>query len=178
LNGPGSGIVYASSGKGSGGHLAAELLQNMTGIKMVHVPYKGGGPALTAMLTGEVQVTFAPYASAHGLIQSGRIRAIGVTTARRPRAIPDIPTIAEAGVPGYDAGVWYSLLAPAGTPRAIIDRLNRETIAVLNKPEFTKLLVENAIDPIGSTPEELAQYIKTEIDKWAKVVKEGGIRLE
>ncbi len=172
------GIVYASSGKGSGGHLAAELLQSMTGIKMVHVPYKGGGPALTAMLTGEVQVTFAPYASAHGLIKSGRIRAIGVTTARRPRAIPDIPTIAEAGVPGYDAGVWYSLLAPAGTPRAIIDRLNRETIAVLNKPEFTKLLVENAIDPIGSTPEELAQYIKNEIDKWAKVVKEGGIRLE
>ena len=171
-------IVYASSGKGSGGHLAAELLQSMTGIKMVHVAYKGGGPALTAMLTGEVQVTFAPYASAHGLIKSGRIRAIGVTTARRPRAIPDIPTIAEAGVPGYDAGVWYSLLAPAGTPRAIIDRLNRETIAVLNKPEFTKLLVENAIDPIGSTPEELAQYIKNEIDKWAKVVKEGGIRLE
>jgi len=171
-------ITYASSGNGSGGHLAAELLTNMTGIKMLHVPYKGGGPALTGLLTGEVQALFAPYASAQGHIKSGRIRALAVTTSRRPKAIPDIPTLAEAGVPGYDSGVWYSLLAPAGTPRAIIDRLHRETIAVLNNPEFAKLLMEQAIDPIGNTPEELAQYIKSEIDKWAKVVKEAGIRIE
>lgn len=171
-------IFYASSGNGSGGHLAAELLKNMTGIKMVHIPYKGGGPALTGLLSGEAQVLFAPYASARGYIKEGRIRALGVTTARRPKAIPDIPTIAEAGVPGYDSGVWYALLAPAATPRAIIDRLNRETIAVLNKPEFTKLLVEQAIDPIGSTPEELTQYIKREMDKWAKVVKEAGVRID
>jgi len=173
-----NGITYASSGNGSGGHLAAELLNSMTGIKMLHVPYKGGGPALTGLLTGEAQALFAPYASSKGHIKSGRIRALGVTTARRPKAIPDIPTIAEAGVPGYDSGVWYSLLAPAGTPREIIDRLNRETIAVLNKPEFAKLLVEQAIDPIGSTPEELAKYIKSEIDKWARVVKEAGVRIE
>ena len=172
------GVTCASSGKGSGGHLAAELLKSMTGIKMLHVPYKGGGPALTGLLTGEAQVLFAPYASAQGHIKSGRIRALGVTTARRPKAIPDLPTIAEAGVPGYDSGVWYSLLAPAGTPRAIIDRLNRETIAVLNNPKFAKLLVDQAIDPIGSTPEELTQYIKSEIDKWAKVVKEAGVRIE
>ena len=171
-------VACASSGKGSGGHLAAELLKSMTGIKMLHVPYKGGGPALTGLLTGEVQVLFAPYASAKGHIMSGRIRALGVTTARRPKAIPDLPTIAESGVPGYDSGVWYSLLAPAGTPRAIIDRLNRETIAVLNNPKFAKLLVDQAIDPIGSTPEELAQYIKSEIGKWAKVVKEAGLRIE
>lgn len=171
-------ITYASSGNGSGGHLAAELLKGMTGMKILHVPYKGGGPALTGLLTGEVQALFAPYASAQGHIKAGRIRALGVSTARRPKAIPDLPTIAEAGVPGYDSGVWYSLLAPAGTPRAIIDRLNRETIAVLNKPEYAKLLVEQAIDPIGGTPEELAQYIKSEIDKWAKVVKESGIRIE
>jgi len=171
-------ITYASSGNGSGGHLAAELLTNMTGIKMLHVPYKGGGPALTGLLTGEVQALFAPYASAQGHIKSGRIRALAVTTSRRPKAIPDIPTLAEAGVPGYDSGVWYSLLAPAGTPRAIIDRLHRETIAVLNNPEFAKLLMEQAIDPIGNTPEELAQYIKSEIDKWAKVVKEAGVRIE
>lgn len=171
-------ITYASSGNGSGGHLAAELLTNMTGIKMLHVPYKGGGPALTGLLTGEVQALFAPYASAQGHIKSGRIHALAVTTARRPKAIPDIPTLAEAGVPGYDSGVWYSLLAPAGTPRTIIDRLHRETIAVLNNPEFAKLLAEQAIDPIGNTPEELAQYIKSEIDKWAKVVKEAGVRIE
>ena len=171
-------VTCASSGKGSGGHLAAELLKSMTGIKMLHVPYKGGGPALTGLLTGEAQVLFAPYASAQGHIKSGRIRALGVTTARRPKSIPDLPTIAEAGVPGYDSGVWYSLLAPAGTPRAIIDRLNRETIAVLNNPKFAKLLVDQAIDPIGSTPEELTQYIKSEIVKWAKVVKEAGVRIE
>jgi tripartite-type tricarboxylate transporter receptor subunit TctC len=171
-------ITYASSGNGSGGHLAAELMKSMTGIKMLHVPYKGGGPALTGLLTGEVQALFAPYASAQGHIKSGRIRALAVTTSRRPKAIPDIPTLAEAGVPGYDSGVWYSLLAPAGTPRAIIDRLHRETIAVLNNPEFSKLLVEQAIDAIGNTPEELAQYIKSEIDKWARVVKEAGVRIE
>ena len=171
-------ISYASSGNGSGGHLAAELLKSMTGIKMVHIPYKGGGPALTGLLSGEAQVLFAPYASARGHIKDGRIRALGVTTARRPKAIPDIPTIAEAGVPGYNTGVWYALLAPAGTPRAIIDRLHRETVAVLNKPEFNKLLVEQAIDPIGNTPEELAKFIKDELDKWAKVVKEAGIRIE
>jgi tripartite-type tricarboxylate transporter receptor subunit TctC len=171
-------ITYASSGNGSGGHLAAELMKNMAGIKLLHVPYKGGGPALTGLLTGEVQALFAPYASAQGHIKSGRIRALGVTTVRRPKAIPDIPTLAEAGVPGYDSGVWYSLLAPAGTPRAIIDRLHRETVAVLNTPEFAKLLMEQAIDAIGNTPEELAQYIRSEIDKWAKVVKEAGIRIE
>lgn len=171
-------ISYASSGNGSGGHLAAELLKSMTGIKMVHVPYKGGGPALTGLLSGEAQVLFAPYASARGQIKDGRIRALGVTTARRPKAIPDIPTIAEAGVAGYDSGVWYALLAPPATPRAIIDRLNRETLAVLKNPDFAKLLVEQAIDPIGSTPEELAQYIKSEIDKWAKVVKEAGVRID
>jgi tripartite-type tricarboxylate transporter receptor subunit TctC len=171
-------ITYASSGNGSGGHLAAELMKNMAGIKLLHVPYKGGGPALTGLLTGEVQALFAPYASAQGHIKSGRIRALAVTTARRPKAIPDIPTLSEAGVPGYDSGVWYSLLAPAGTPRVIIDRLHRETIAVLNHPEFAKLLMEQAIDAIGNTPEELAQFIKSEIDKWAKVVKEAGVRIE
>jgi tripartite-type tricarboxylate transporter receptor subunit TctC len=171
-------ISYASSGNGSGGHLAAELLKGMAGIKMLHVPYKGGGPALTGLLSGEVQVLFAPYASARAHIQSGRVRALATTTARRPKAIPDIPTIAESGVPGYDSGVWYSLIAPAGTPRPIIDRLNRETIAVLKMPAYAKLLVEQAIDPIGGTPEELAQYIKSELAKWEKVVKDADIRIE
>ncbi|MEI6415665.1 MAG: tripartite tricarboxylate transporter substrate binding protein [Pseudomonadota bacterium] len=171
-------INYASSGNGSGGHLAAEMLMYMAGIKMLHIPYKGGGPALTGLLTGEAQVLFAPYASARAHITSGRIRALAVTTARRPKAISELPTIAEAGVPGYDSGVWYSLLAPAGTPKAIIDRLNRETMVVLKNPEFLKLLMEQAIDPIGSTPEELAQYIKKEIDKWAKVVKEAAISID
>ena len=171
-------ISYASAGNGSGAHLAGELLNSMTGIKMVHVPYKGGGPGLIGLLSGEVQLSFQTWASSRGHIKEGRIRALGVTTSRRPKAIPDIPTIAEAGVPGYATGVWYALLAPAGTPRAIIDRLNRETVAVLKMPEFSKQLMVQAIDPIGSTPEELAQYIKSEMDKWAKMVKEAGIRIE
>ncbi len=120
-------IVYASSGNGSGGHLAAVLLESMAHIKMLHVPYKGGGQALVDLLAGNVQMLFAPYASSKGHIQSGRIRALAVTTAKRPAAIPDLPTLAEAGVPGYDSGVWYAMLAPAGTPRAIVERLNRET---------------------------------------------------
>jgi tripartite-type tricarboxylate transporter receptor subunit TctC len=171
-------ITYGSAGSGSGAHLAAERLKIMTGIKMLHIPYKGGGPALTGLLSGEVQVLFPTWAEGRGFIKEGRIRALGVTTARRPKALPNIAPIAEAGVPGYDSGVWYALLAPAGTPRAIIDRLNRETIIVLNNPEYSKLLVEQAIEPIGSTSEELTQHIKRELDKWAKVVKDAGVRID
>ena len=171
-------IVYGSAGNGSGGHLAGALLSSMTGIKILHVPYKGGGPAQVGLLSGEIQADFEVWAYARSFIQDGRIRALAVTTAKRPKAIPDIPTIAEAGVPGYDSGVWYALLAPAGTPHATIDRLNRETIVVLNNPEYNKRLVEQAIDPIGSTPEELAQYMKRELDKWAKVVKDTGARID
>lgn len=171
-------ITYASAGNGSGGHLAGALLSSMTGIKILHVPYKGGGPAQVGLLSGEVQADFQVWAYARSFIQDGRIRALGVTTAKRPKAIPDIPTIAEAGVPGYESGLWYALLAPAGTPRAIIDRLNRETIVVLNDPEYIKRLTEQAIDAIGSTPEELTQYMKHELDKWAKVVKDTGARID
>lgn len=171
-------VSYASAGNGSGAHLAGELLKSMAGIKMVHVPYKGGGPGLIGLLSGEVQLSFQTWASSQDHIKGGRIRALGVTTARRPETIPNIPTIAESGVPGYDTGVWYALLAPAGTPRAIIDRLNRETIAVLKTPEFSKRLTVQAISPIGSTPEELTKYIKSELEKYSKVVKESGMRIE
>ncbi|MDO8598229.1 MAG: tripartite tricarboxylate transporter substrate binding protein [Sulfuricaulis sp.] len=171
-------ITYASAGNGSGGHLAGALLSSMTGIKILHVPYKGGGPGQVALLSGEVQAKFEVWASSRGIIQNGRIRALGVATATRRKASPDIPTIAEAGVPGYESGLWYALLATAGTPRAIIDRLNRETIVVLNNPEYIKVLAEQGIEPVGSTPEELTQYIRRELDKWAKVVKETGARID
>ena len=171
-------IVYASSGNGSGGHLAAVLLESMAHIKMLHVPYKGGGQALVDLLAGNVQMLFAPYASSKGHIQSGRVRALAVTTAKRPAAIPNLPTLAEAGVPGYDSGVWYAMLAPAGTPRAIVERLNRETLAVLKQPDYAKFLFSSAIDPVGSTPEELATYIKSEIAKYAKVIKEAGVHVD
>jgi tripartite-type tricarboxylate transporter receptor subunit TctC len=171
-------ITYASAGNGSGGHLAGALLSSMTGIKILHVPYKGGGPGQVALLSGEVQANFQVWASSRGLIKDGRIRALGVATATRRKASPDIPTIAEAGVPGYESGLWYALLAPAGTPRAIIDRLNRETIVVLKDPDYIKRLAEQGIEPVGSTPEELTQYMKRELDKWGKVVKDTGARID
>jgi len=171
-------IAYSSSGNGSGGHLAAELLNSMAGIKMLHVPYKGGGPALVDLIAGQVQVLFSTQLASWPHIQSGRIRALAVSTAKRPASIPDLPTVAEAGLPGYDAGVWYGILAPAGTPREIIARLNAEIVRALNAPDFRKFLVGNAIDPIGSPPEELGQYIKSELVKWARVVKDAGVRVD
>jgi tripartite-type tricarboxylate transporter receptor subunit TctC len=171
-------LAYASSGNGSGGHLAAELLKSMTGIEMLHIPYKGGGPALVDLISGQVQVLFTTWASGRGHIQSGRIRALAVSTAKRPQAIPTLPTVAESGVPGYDAGVWYALLAPAGTPPAVVERLNREIVAALQRPDFSKMLHDAAIDPVGSSPAELGAYIRSEIDKWAKVVRQAGIRID
>jgi tripartite-type tricarboxylate transporter receptor subunit TctC len=145
---------------------------------MLHVPYKGGGQALVDLLAGNVQMLFTTYAAGKGHIKSGRIRALAVSTAKRPAAIPNLPTVAEAGVPGYDAGVWYAMLAPAGTPRAIVDRLNRETRAILKQPDYAKFLFNSAIDPVGSTPGELAAHIKSEIAKYAKVIKEAGVHVD
>ena len=171
-------ITYGSAGSGSGAHLAAERLQSMTAIRLTHVPYKGGGPALTGLMSGEVEVLFPTWSEARSYVRAGRMRALGVTTAKRPKGLPDIPPLAETGVPGYDSGVWYALLAPAGTPRAVIERLNRESIAVLNQPDYSRLLLEQAIDPVGSTPEELTQHIRREMEKWAKVIKDAGVKAE
>jgi len=171
-------VTYASAGNGSGAHLAGELLNTMAGIKMMHVPYKGGGPGLIGLISGEVKASFQTWASSQGHVKAGRIRVLGSTILKRPNAISHIPTISESGVPGYDSGVWYTLLAPAGTPRPIIDRLNSETIAVQKNPEFGKLLEGQSIIAIGSTPEECTQFIKRELAKYEKVVKEAGVRIE
>ncbi|MGZ8231677.1 MAG: Bug family tripartite tricarboxylate transporter substrate binding protein [Burkholderiales bacterium] len=170
-------INYASSGNGSGGHLAAALLENMANIKMLHIPYKGGGPALVDLLAGNVQVLYATYATSRPHIDSGRVRALGVSTARRLTGV-DIPTIAEQGLPGYDAGVWYAVLAPAGTPRDIVARLNAEFVRALGSPDIKALLGKASIEPIGSTPEELAKFMKEEIAKWAKVVKSANVHID
>jgi tripartite-type tricarboxylate transporter receptor subunit TctC len=171
-------LVYASSGNGSGGHLAAELMNSMARVKMLHVPYKGGGPALVDLLAGNVQILFSTYAAGRPHIQSGRVRALAVSTAKRPAAIPDMPTMAESGLPGYDSGVWYAFLAPAGTPRDVIARLNAEILRAMKHPDYMKLLFNGAIDPVGSSPEELGRFIRSEIDKYAKVVKDAGIRID
>ena len=171
-------LAYSSSGNGSGGHLAAELLNSMTGIRMLHVPYKGGGPALMDLIAGQVQVLFATQLASWPHVQGGRVRALGVSTAKRPSSLPDLPTIAESGVAGYDSGVWYAVLAPAGTPREIIAKLNGEIVRALNLPDYRGFLVNNGIEPIGSPPEELTRTIKVELAKWAKVIKDAGVRVD
>ena len=170
-------ITYASSGNGSGGHLANELLNSMAKVKMLHVPYKGGGPALVDLLAGNVQVLFATWVSSRPHIESGRIRALAVSTAKRLTGV-DIPTMAEAGLPGYDAGVWYAFLAPAGTPRDVVAKLNAEILRAANHPEYKAMLAKAAIEPVGSTPEELARYLKSELVKWAKVVRDANVQVD
>jgi tripartite-type tricarboxylate transporter receptor subunit TctC len=170
-------LTYASSGNGSGGHLANELLNSMAKVKMLHVPYKGGGPALVDLLAGNVQVLFATWVSSKPHIESGRIRALGVSTAKRLTGV-DIPTIAEEGLPGFDAGVWYAFLAPAGTPKDIVAKLNSEILRAANHPEYRQVLASAAIDLVGSTPEALAKFMKSEITKWARVVKEANVRVD
>jgi tripartite-type tricarboxylate transporter receptor subunit TctC len=171
-------IAYSSSGNGSGGHLAMELLDHMAGIRMLHVPYKGGGPALMDCLAGQVQLLFATQLASWQHIQAGRIRALATSTLKRPASLPDLPTVAESGLPGFDAGVWYGVLAPAGTPREIVTRLNGEVVRALQQPDYRKLLVGNTIEPIGSSPEQLGQYIRSELAKWGKVIKAAGVHVD
>lgn len=171
-------LSYASSGNGSGGHLAAELLKNMAKIDMLHVPYKGGGAAMADLFAGQVQVLFAPPASSAQHVQSGRLRALGITATKRRDALPDVPTIAEAGVPGYESSVWYAILAPRGTPRELVTRLNGEIVRAVKSPDYHKLLVSKAIDPVAGTPDELAGFIKSEIAKWAQVVKDAKVHVD
>jgi tripartite-type tricarboxylate transporter receptor subunit TctC len=170
-------ITYASSGSGSGGHLANELLNSMANVKMLHIPYKGGGPALVDLLAGNVQVLFSTWLAGKPHIDSGRIRALGVSTAKRLSGV-NIPTIAEAGVRGYDAGVWYAYLAPSGTPKDVVARLNGEILRAASHPDFKSVLNRAAIEPIGSTPEELSKFMKSEISKWAKVVKDANVQVD
>jgi len=171
-------LNYATSGNGSGAHLAAELLMNLTQIKMVHAPYKGGAQALSDVLAGHVQVLFTPPVSATQHIQSGKLRALAVTGSHRSAGLPNIPTLSEAGVPGYNSGVWYGVMAPAGTPKEVITKLNQAFIKVLKQPDFTALLVSSGIDPIGSSPEELTQFINKETLKWSKIIKAADIKVQ
>ena len=165
-----------SSGVGGTGHLALELFNTMAGVKLVHVPYKGGGPAIIDLVAGNIQLIFATAASAVPQIKSGRIKGIAVTTLKRSQLVPDIPTISEAGLKGFDANNWYGLLVPANTPRPIIDRLNKETARILNTQEIKTLLFNQGLDVAPGTPEQFGAYIKSERAKWAKVIKASGAK--
>jgi len=171
-------LTYGSSGVGGAGHLAGVLFDQLAGTKMVHVPYKGGAPAMIALVGGEVQLVFATAETAVPQIKAGKIRALGVTIAKRTALLPDLPTIAESGLPGYEANNWYGVLAPAKTPRAIVERLNREIVRILNTQSVKDMLFKQGLDASPSTPQEFSAYIKSEIAKWAKVVKASGAKAE
>ena len=171
-------LSYGSSGIGGAGHLAGVLFDNMAGTTTVHIPYKGGAPAMIALISGEVQMVFATAETAVPQIKTGKIRALGVTMAKRTALLPDLPTIAEAGVPGYEANNWYGILLPAKTPRAILDRLSRESVKVLNSPVIKEQLFRQGLDASPSTPQEFSAYIKSEMAKWAKVVQAANIRID
>jgi len=170
-------LNFPSAGVGSSSHLAGELLKSLAGISMVHVPFKGGGPALVATIAGEVQIMFATMPAAMPHVKSGKVRPVAVTTTRRSQAMPELPTIAESGVKGYDAATWYGLLAPAGTPKAIVDRLHGDTVKILAGPTRQRLEAQG-FEPDGGTPAAFAAYIQSEIVKWAKVIKDAGIPAE
>lgn len=160
-----------SSGVGGAGHLALELFNLQAGTKITHVPYKGGGPAMVDLVAGNINLIFATAASAMPHIKSGRIKPLAVTTAKRSGLVPDLPTIAEAGLKDFEANNWYGILAPAKTPRPIIDRLNKEIVAVLNAPDIKAFLFKQGLDVAPSTPEAFAAYIRSEKAKWEKVIK-------
>jgi tripartite-type tricarboxylate transporter receptor subunit TctC len=164
-----------SSGVGGAGHLALELFNLQAGTKIVHVPYKGGGPAMVDLLSGNINLIIATAASAVPHIKSGKIKAIAVSTAKRSGLVPDLPTISEAGLKGFEANNWYGILVPAGTPRPIIDRLNKEVVAVLNLPDVKEFLFKQGLDTAPSTPDEFGAYIRSEKAQWEKVIKAAGL---
>jgi len=168
-------LNYASAGPGNTSHLAVELFKMTVGIDMTHVPYKGSGPAITAILGGEVDLMFDAIGSSLPQIQAGKFRAIAVTTASRAAVLPNVPTVQEAGVPGFDVSVWYGVFAAAGTPQPIVQRLNAEFIRAMNVPEVKKQIEASGYQVVGSTPAELDAHVRIEIPRWARVVKAAGV---
>lgn len=168
-------ITFASSGDGSPEHIAAELLKSMAKIDMIHVPYKGGSPAAIALISGEVAVGFNTAPVAIPYIKSGRVRALAVTGEKRNAALPDVPTVAESGVPGYSMNTWYGAVMPAGTPAAIIAKLNAEINRILKMPDIRERLASLGADPVGGSPEQFGGSIKSEVAKFTKVVREANL---
>lgn len=171
-------LSHASSGNGSSTHLAAELLKTMAHINITHVPYKGGSQAVVDVISGQVHAYFSSAPGAMPHVKTGKLRALGVTSAKRMRAVPEVPTIAESGFPGYEAANWVGLLVPARTPPAIITRLNTEVVRVLRQPDIEERLTAQGGEAETNTPQQFAAHIKTEIKKWAEVIKAAGLKPE
>ena len=171
-------LNYASGGSGSPSHLTMELFRSMAGINLVHVPYKGGAPVLTALLSDQVQLYAGNVRAMMPQVKAGRLTALAVTSAKRTPAAPDVRTVAESGLPGFSVVAWWGLLAPANTPRTVIDKLQREVAGLLRTPELRERLALDAIDTVGGSPAEFDAFIRKELATWAKVVKESGARVE
>ena len=171
-------LSYASSGVGSGPHLGMELFKTMTGIEMVHVPYKGSGAAMTDVVSGQVQVFLNNFLSGMPMIKSGKVRPLAVTSLKRSSAMPELPTVAESGVPGFAVTGWYGMLVPAGTPAPVLNTLHEAVVSAVKSKDIKDRLSGDAAEPVGSTPQEFADHLRTEIDKWASVIKKAGVRAE
>ena len=167
-------VTYGSPGSGSSPHVSGALFQSLTGAQITHVPYKGSAPAMSDLLGGQIAVMFDNMPSAIQHVRSGKLRPIAVTTAKRSPELPDVPTIAEAGVPGYEATSWFGMFAPAATPKPVLDKLHAALVKVLGQPEVKKKIAEQGGDPVAETPAQFAAFIKAESAKWGKVVKESG----
>ena len=171
-------LNYASVGQGSPNHLGMELLKALTGTNIVHVPYKGTGPAITDLLGGKVQLMFNSMPTVLPLVRSGKLRALAVGSTQRISAIADIPTVAESGVPGFENVTWYGMFAPAKTPREIVNKLNAQVVRILAEPDMAQRLSSQGAEPRSSTPDELAKFMRVEFERWAKVIKSAGVKVE
>ncbi|PIT79631.1 tripartite tricarboxylate transporter substrate binding protein [Limnohabitans sp. 15K] len=171
-------LNYASTGTGTSTHLEGELLKSMAGVYMVHIPYRGSGPALIDLVGGQVGVMIDALGSSGPFIKAGKLRALAVTTAKRSQSIPELPTVSESGVPGYEAMPWLGLVAPAGTPQPVVDRLHREVAKVLEDPEIRERFKGWGLDIIGNTPAEFTSFLRRDVDQWASVIKRANIKAD
>ena len=171
-------LSYASTGNGSSNHISMELFKTMAGVDIVHSPYKGSAPAVTDLLGGQVQVMFDNVPNVLQHVKAGKLRALAVTSARRTPLAPDIPTVAEAGVPGYDLSVWFGVVAPAATPREVVQKINAECLKILAMPDVRERFLAQGVEPVGSTPEQFGEHIRAQMAKWTKVVQDAGVKAE
>jgi len=171
-------LSYASTGNGSSNHISMELFKSLAGVDIVHIPYKGSAPAVTDLLGGQVQVMFDNVPNVLQHVKAGKLRALAVSGAKRTSLAPDIPTVAEAGVPGYELTVWFGLVAPAGTPREIVQKLNAESLRILAMPDVRERFLAQGVEPLGSTPEQFGDHIRSQMAKWSTVVRDAGVKAE
>ena len=171
-------LTYASAGNGTSIHLAGEVFTSLAKLDMLHIPYKGSGPAVSDLLGGQINYMFDSITSARPHIESGKLRALGVTTAKRSSTLPNVPTLAEAGVPGYEVSPWFAVFMPASTPKAIVGKLNKALLDAMKDPDVVKRFESIGAEPVGSTPDELAKHLARESDRWTKLITERGIKLD